>query len=129
MAVIYAPFVKTSRMTAVRDAIDSGGAAGRMEICTAGYGTVLATITLGYSGTSTGTITNEVLTLTGFPRSDVSADAGGTAVIARIRTSAGEDVVTGLVVDTAVGEVILTNTNFTLGQQVTINSASFTHGS
>ena len=46
MAVTYTTAVKTSRMTAVRDAIDGGGAAGRLEIGTAGMGTVLATITV-----------------------------------------------------------------------------------
>lgn len=128
MAVTYATGVKTSRMTAVRDAIDAGGAAGKLEICSASYATVLATITLGYSGASTGTISGAVLTLAGFPRSDTSADATGTAAVARIRTSANADVITGLTVGTSGSDVILDSLSITAGQTVTINSATFTHG-
>lgn len=127
MAVTYAAGVKTSRMTAVRDAIDAGGAAGKLEICTASYATVLATIALGYSGASTGTISGSVLTLAGFPRSDTAADATGTAAVARIRTSANADVITGLTVGTSGTDVILDSLSITTGQTVTINSATFTH--
>ena len=35
MAVTYSTAVKTARMTAVRDQIDAGGAAGKLEICSA----------------------------------------------------------------------------------------------
>lgn len=54
MAVTYSTAVKTARMTAVRDQMDAGGAAAKLEICSAAYASVLATITLGYSGASTG---------------------------------------------------------------------------
>lgn len=127
MAVIYEMFVKTGRMESTRDDIDSGGAAGRIEICTTGYATVLATITLGYSGASTGTVTNDVLTLAGFPRSDTSADATGTAAIARIRTSAGVDVVTGLTVGLSGSDINLDSLSITAGQTVTLSSATITH--
>ncbi len=98
MAVIYDTATKTARMTATRDRIDSGGAAGRLELATAGYALVLATITLGYSGNSTGTVTGDTLTLAGFPRSDASADNSGKAIAARVRNSAGADIITGLTV-------------------------------
>lgn len=96
MSVTYSTAVKTARMTAVRDQIDAGGAAGKLEICSSGYATVLATVTLGYSGASTGTVSGDTLTLAGFPRSDSSADNTGTAAVARIRSSANVDVITGL---------------------------------
>lgn len=127
MSVTYSAAVKTARMTAVRDQIDGGGAAGRLEICSAGYAAVLATITLGYSGASTGTVSGSVLTLAGFPRSDTSADASGTAAVARIRDSAGTDVITGLTVGTSGTDVVLDSTSITAGQTVTVNSATFTH--
>lgn len=127
MAVNYPTAVKTSRMTAVRDAIDGGGAAGRLEIGTTGMATILATITLGYSGASTGTVSGAVLTLAGFPRSDTSADNGGTAAEARIRTSAGTDIITGLTVGTSGSDINLDSVNITAGQTVTINSATITH--
>lgn len=128
MAVTYSATLKTSRMTAVRDAVDAGGAAGRIEICTANYATILATVTLGYSGASTGTISGSTLTFAGFPRSDSAADNSGTAAVARIRTSAGVDVVTGLTVSTTAGDVVLSNLTFAAGQAFTINSATLTHG-
>lgn len=127
MAVTYSATVKTNRMTAVRDSIDAGGAAGKLEIGTTGMGTVLATITLGFSGASTGTVSGSVLTLAGFPRSDTSADATGTAAEARIRTSANADVVTGLTVGTSGSDINLDSTSITAGQTVTINSASISH--
>lgn len=131
MPVTYSAAAKTARMTAVRDQIDAGGAAGRLEILNSG-GTVLATIALGYSGASTGAVSGSgpvVLTLAGFPRSDTSADATGTASAARIRTSAGADVITGLTVGLSGSgaDVILDSTSITAGQTVTINSATFTH--
>jgi hypothetical protein len=127
MAVNYSTTVKTNRMTAVRDSIDAGGAAGKLEIGTTGMASGLATLTLGYSGASTGTVSGSVLTLAGFPRSDTSADATGTAAEARIRTSANADVVTGLTVGTTGSDINLDSTSITLGQTVTINSATITH--
>jgi hypothetical protein len=62
---------------------------------------VLATINLGnpIAGAATGA---GVLTLSGFPRSDTSADATGTAAAARIRTATGgTDIITGLTVGTS----------------------------
>jgi hypothetical protein len=127
MAVTYSSTVKDARMTAVRDAIDAGGAAGKLEIGTAAMASVLATITLGYSGASTGTVTSGILTLAGFPRSDTSADNTGTAAAARIRTSANADVITGLTVSTSGADINLDNLSINAGQTVTISSATITH--
>lgn len=127
MSVTYSTAVKTARMTAVRDQIDAGGAAGKLEIGTAGMASVLATITLGYSGASTGTVASGVLTLAGFPRSDTAADASGTAAAARIRTSANADVITGLTVGTSGTDIVLDSVSITAGQTVTINSVTITH--
>ena len=127
MPFTYSPQAQTARMLAVRDQIDAGGAAGRLEICSADYATVLATITLGFSGNSTGTVTGPTLTLAGFPRSDTSADGTGQAAVARIRTSAGVDVVTGLTVGVGQGDVQLDNLGLAEGQGLTISELSFTH--
>lgn len=124
MSVTYSAATKTARMTAVRDQIDAGSGAGVLEIGTSAMGTVLATITL---GDPSGTVSGSVLTLSGFPRSDTSADATGTAAAARIRDSAGTDVITGLTVGTSGTDVVLDSTSITAGQTVTINSAAFTH--
>lgn len=78
----YPTAVKNARLDAVTAQI---GTTGVLEICSAGYAAVLATIALGNPaapGASGG-----VLTFSGFPRSDTSADATGTAAVARIRAA------------------------------------------
>lgn len=122
MAVVYTQAVKNSRLSAVVTAI---GTTGVLEIGTAGMASILATINL---GNPAGTVATGVLTFSGFPRSDTSADASGTAAAARIRTaSGGTDIVTGLTVGTSAADIILDSVNITAGQTVTINSASITH--
>lgn len=124
MAVTYTTAVKTARMNAVKDQIDAGAGAGKLEIGTSGMASVLATITL---DDPCGTVTNGVLTFSSMPRSDTSADAGGAAAAARIRDSNNTDIVTGLTVGTSGTDIILDSTSITAGQTVTINSATITH--
>lgn len=124
MAVVYSTAVKTARMTAVRDQIDAGTGAGILQIGTTGMGTVLAEITL---ADPSGTVSGAVLTLSGFPRSDTSANATGTAAAARIRDSSGNDIITQLTVGTSGQDINLDNVSINTGQTVTINSATITH--
>ena len=124
MAVTYTTAVKTARMNAVKDQIDAGAGAGKLEIGTSGMASVLATITL---ADPCGTVTNGVLTFSSMPRSDTSADASGTAAAARIRDSNNVDIVTGLTVGTSGTDIILDSVSITAGQTVTINSATITH--
>jgi hypothetical protein len=124
MAVVYTNAVKIARMNAVTTA---AGTTAVLEIGTAGMASVLATINLGnpIAGAATGA---GLLTLSGFPRSDTSADATGIAAAARIRTaSGGTDIVTGLTVGTTGSDINLDSTNITIGQTVTINSFTITH--
>jgi hypothetical protein len=122
MAVTYTTAVKNARLDAV---ITQIGSAGVLEIGTTGMGTVLATIAL---GNPAGTTSGGILTFSGFPRSDTSADATGTAAAARIRTaSGGTDIITGLTVGTSASDINLDSVSITTGQTVTINSATITH--
>ena len=122
MAVTYTTAVKNARLDAVVTAI---GSTGVLEIGTTGMGTVLATIAL---NSTAGTSASGVLTFSGFPKSDTSADATGTAAAARIRTaSGGTDIVTGLTVGTSGSDINLDSTSITAGQTVTITAASITH--
>lgn len=122
MAVTYTTAVKNARLDAVVTAI---GSTGVLEIGTTGMSTVLATIAL---GNPAGTTSGGVLTFSGFPRSDTSADATGTAAAARIRTaSGGTDIVTGLTVGTTGSDINLDSVSITAGQTVTLNSATITH--
>lgn len=124
MAVIYRASLRTTRMTAVRDDIDSGSGAGTLEIGTASMASVLAIITL---GDPCGTVSGDVLTFSGFPRSDTSADATGTAAEARIKESGGTAVVTGLTVGTSGANINLNSVAIQSGATVTITSATLTH--
>lgn len=124
MAVTYPNAVKIARMNAITTA---AGATAVLEIGTASMASVLATINLGnpIAGAATGA---GVLTLSGFPRSDTSADATGTAAAARIRTATGgTDIITGLSVGLSGSDVNLDSLSITAGQTVTINSCAFTH--
>jgi hypothetical protein len=125
MAVVYSNTVKDLRMTQVINSIDGGAGAGYIEIGTTGMVSVLATITL---ADPSGTTTNGVLTLSGFPRSDTTADATGTAAEARIRDSNAVNIVTGLTVGTSGANINLSSLAITAGDTVTLNSAVITHG-
>lgn len=125
MPVTYNTTVKNARLDAVNTAI---GTTGVLEIGTAGMASVLATIALG--NPAAGSAASGLLTFSGFPRSDTSADATGTAAAARIRTATGgTDIVTGLTVTAAGGggDVILNTLTITAGQTVSITGMTITH--
>ena len=124
MAVIYSTTAKTARLDAVAGVIDAGSGAGVLQIGTTAMGTVLATITL---SDPCGTATSGVLTFSGFPKS-TTAVATGTAAAARIRDSAGNDVITGLTVGAAGSgaDIILDTTSIDTNETVTLNSATIT---
>ena len=125
MAVIYSTAAKNARLTAVVNTIDAGAGAGVLQIGTTAMGTVLADITL---ADPCGTVTGGVLTFSGFPRSDTSANANGTAAAARIRDSNGNDVITGLTVGTvgSGADIIFESVSFNVGEIITLNSATIT---
>jgi hypothetical protein len=123
MAVTYTTAVKNARLDAVTTAI---GTTGVLEIGTTGMASILATIALGNPAAAAAA--SGVLTLSGFPRSDTSADNTGTAAAARIRTaSGGTDIVTGLTVGLSASDINLDSLSITTGQTVTLNSATITH--
>lgn len=124
MPITYTNAVKVARMAAV---VSQAGATAVLEIGTAGMATVLATFSLNnpIAGAAAGA---GVLTLSGFPKSDVAADASGTAAAARIRTApGGTDIITGLTVGLSGSDINLDSVNITAGQTVTLNSAVLTH--
>lgn len=125
MAVNYSNSAKTARMTAVRDAIDAAVGPGYIEIGTSGMASILAVIDL---ADPSGTVTGSVLTFSGMPLSDVSANNSGTAAEARIKDGDGNIIVSGLTVGTSGSDINLNSTTITSGQTVTINSFTLTHG-
>lgn len=126
MAVTYNTTLKNRRMSAVGAEIDGTNGLGKLELGPAGMGTVLATLTLQFPCVS-GSATAGVITFAGFPLT-CSAVSSGTLGAARLVTSAGTSVVTGLSVSTANAEVIVDNTNVVSFQTIVVSSITITHG-
>ena len=61
------------------------------------------------------------------PKSDTSADATGTAAAAQIKDGGGVVVISGLTVGTTGSDINLDSVSITLGQTVTLSSATITH--
>jgi hypothetical protein len=126
MAGTYNNTVKTTRMTAVKDAIDAGAGAGKLKIYSAGYAALLATFTC---SDPCGSVAGDpaALTLSGMPKSTTGA-ADGTAAIARLTDSADTMVREGMTVGTSGTDIIIDNTSITTGQTVNWTSGVITHG-
>jgi hypothetical protein len=125
MSVVYSNALKDTRMTSVITAVDAGGAAGTMEICTAAYAAVLGTIPLQRPSF---TEASQTITVSGVPLSATAA-ASGTAALARVKDSGGNIVVSGLTVGTSGADMIITpSATVSSGQQLTLASGTITHG-
>jgi hypothetical protein len=120
----YAAGLKTTRMNSVVTAIDAGGAAGAVEIYTAAYASLLVSIPLAFPSA---TVAGSILSLSGLPKSGIAA-GNGVAAIARIVTSAGVLVADGLTVAAAAADIVIDNINIAVGQTVTLNTGTITHG-
>jgi len=126
MPATYSADIKTARMNAAKDGIDSGGAAGSIEICSAGYAAVLAVLPLAYP---CGSVAGGVLTFNTTPAlEDPSADNTGVAAIARVKNSAGVVKAQGLTVGGGGSDIVLGTPNITAGLKVQVSSATITHG-
>lgn len=125
MSVIYRTSLKTTRMQAVADDIDSGAGPGVLQIGTAGMGTVLAEFTL---TDPCGLVSGDTLTLDCDPDISTTGAATGTAAEARVRNSTGTDIVTGLTVGTSGTNIIVSNASIATGQPVDLVTATIQHG-
>jgi|SRR5215207_3106711 len=125
MALRYRASLRTTRMTSVRDDIDSGAGAGTLEICSASYASVLASITL---DDPCGSVSGDVLTLAGVPKSGTGI-AAGTAAIARFKNSTGTVIVDELTVGTSGAHINLGTLTISIGATVTITGGTLTHNS
>lgn len=126
MSVTYNTTLRNTRMTDVVTAI---GTTGFLNIYTTGLGTLLSSIPL---ANPAGTVTSGVLSFSGTPLTQSSANASGTAVAANVTTAVnggGTIVISGLTVGTSSTDIIMSSTSIVAGQPVTITSASITAGS
>lgn len=135
MSVVYSSTLKNNRLQLVADLIAGKTAAASTGTATAGsliIGTsslvggtgVLATITL---GTTPGTVSGGVLTISGVPLS-ATASATGTAAKAELRDNSGNVIVSGLTVGTSGSDITISSTSITSGQTVQVTSGTITHG-
>lgn len=85
---------------------------------------LLVTFTL---GTTPGTVSAGVLTISGTPLT-VTASGTGTAAKAELRDNAGNVIVSGLTVGTSSADIIINATAISSGQSVTLSSGTITHG-
>lgn len=123
MAVNYRTSLKTTRMQAVRDDIDSGAGAATLEICTAAFAAVLITFTLSDPAS---TVSGDTLTLAGTPKT-ANATGTGVAAVARIKESGGTTIVNNLTVGTVATDIIISSTAIVSGSPYNLNSGTITH--
>lgn len=122
MAVSYALFIKTARMSATRKQF----AGGKLEILAAN-GTVLACFYIAPDG---GRVDDDTWTMAFIP-SEVPAEGAGVPTAARIRNALGEIGLTGLTVGT--GKDIemsyppRSEERISLGQRVALKAATIVH--
>ena len=135
MSVVYSSTLKNNRMQLVADLIAGKTAASSVGSATAGVlviGTsslsgatgVLATFAL---GTTPGTVSSGVLTISGTPLT-ATASGTGTAAKAEFRDNSGNVIVSGLTVGTSASDIIINATAISTGQTVTLSSGTITHG-
>lgn len=134
MALSYATSLRTSRMTAVRDALDAGAGAGYLRFYN---GTPPANVGAALSGNTllaqcnlsdpSGTVTNGVLTFSAIA-DDLSVDASGTPTFFRGFDSNGNAVVQGTVAETSGGDINFDETAWLLGGVVDVTSLVLTEG-
>lgn len=123
MAVNYRTSLKTTRMQAVRDDIDSGAGAATLEICSAAFAAVLITFTLSDPAS---TVSTDTLTLAGMPKS-ANASNSGTAAVARIKESTGTVIVNNLSVGTSGADIIVSNTTINSGAAYSLTAGTIVH--
>ena len=135
MAVVHSSTLKNNRMQLVADLVAGKTAASSVGTATAGtlvIGTsalsgatgVLVSFTL---GTTPGTVSSGVLTISGTPLT-ATASGTGTAALAELRDNSGNVIVSGLTVGTSATDIIINATAISSGQSVTLSSGSITHG-
>lgn len=125
MPVIYDDATKAARMTAVVTRI---GASGKFKLLSS-TDQILATFPL---AATAGTVVGPVLTYSDANGAtagilNTTAAIAGTATKAIVTTSDDVTIVSGFTVGTSGTDVILDNPTFTVGQAITINSATQTH--
>lgn len=123
MSVNYNTNVLNRRLQDVVDAIDAGGGNGWMRLLDSSSN-VLSSFQL---SRPMGVVANAVITFNGLSLIDPSAAANGEARGARVESSTGTVVISGLLVNGTKPDIILTPTaTIVAGQTVAITAATIT---
>lgn len=124
MAVTFSTTLRNARADAITT---NAGTSAQLKIYTSAYGTLLGTLTCSASAFAAAA-SGGVLTLNAIT-SDTSADATGTAAIARIYKSDGTTMVMeGLTVGTSGTNIVLDNVSITAGGTIACTAATITEG-
>jgi hypothetical protein len=123
LSVNYDVTTKTARMAATILQIDANASPAYIEIATASFAATLVTIVL---SDPSFTESGGVITMAGAPKSGVAAGAG-TAAVARIKDGGGTTKVNNLSVGVSGADVNLNSVSISIGQTVTLTSATITH--
>lgn len=117
-----ATFLRNTQADAFTAAIDGGGGAGTIGIYTSGFSTLLATLT--FSATAFGAAASGVCTAASIT-GDASADATGTAAVARVAQSDATQCF-DMSVGTSGEDINLSTVAITSGDTVDISSFTIT---
>lgn len=124
MAISMATTLRNNRLDQITT---FAGTSAQLKIYTASYATLLAELVCNATAFA-GAAVSGVLTLNAIT-SDTSANATGTAAIARIYKSDGTTmVIEGLTVGTSGTDIVLNTTAIQSGGEVAITSATITEG-
>lgn len=124
MAINYSTTIKNSRLTIVRDAIDAGTGAGKLQLFDFAGTTLLVEVPF---EDPCGSVSSGILTFD-IPIIEPIAADSGTAASAKLVDSDDTLVADGLTVGTVGTDVVLNSTAITAGEPVTITSAVIQHG-
>lgn len=126
MSLTYATALKVTRMAAVRDAIDAQTVAGKLVIYDSSNA-VLCTFTL---AKPCGTVSaSGAVTLVISAPLLAAVTAAGVADHATIKDGAGNDIVTGLTVGTALpAHIVIPSSVLTINEPIQLTSAVIQHG-
>jgi hypothetical protein len=124
VTISYVPTLKSTRMVAFVNAVDASATPGRLEVGTAGMGTLLVAITLAkpsFSEDGEGVCTMLDLPLSG------TAVATGTAAAAQFKNGDGALVATGLTVALSGADIEISNIDIQSGDNVPITAMTISH--
>lgn len=124
MALTHSTAARDAMANSITATVDTGGGTSKVQIATSSaFSTILAEFPL--SSTAFGASSSGVITLAGTPITDASAANTGTATYGRIIDRTATQVLQGTC-GTSGTDFIIDNTSIVTGQEVILNSLTWT---